>query len=557
MPSAFLSQLALVLGVAFAIIALFERLRLPPALGLLIAGVVLGPSTLGALSDPEGIRLLGELGVILLLFAIGLEFSPKELWLLRYPALLGGSLQILSTIGLAALIWHGVADASVPAALSAGFIVCLSSTALGLQLLSKQGELSTVHGRAALGVLLFQDLAIGPLILAMETLRSNTHSSNAAAFLVHFGAVLTGAVLLFLLVRWGVPLLLRGLRLPISRELVVLLALSLGIGSAVLSEHLNIPTGLGALLAGLALSGIRERYHLTFAIEPFRDAFAAVFFLAVGLSLSASLWQMWASVVLLAVAIVLGKALLVTVLFVLLRYPLRTALLTAVLLSNIGEFSFVLVSIGSRTELLSAATTQQLLEALVLSMVLTPVLYSIAERFAPSASPTAAELPASDVLVIGYGVSGQNVCEVLRSVGISFAVMELNPRTVAELRARGERVIQGDCTDERALRRAGADQARVIVLAISDTLRLPQAVAVARTVAPEAFIIVRTRFVAQIEPLYDAGASAVVAEEFEASLHIIAILMRQLGMPEESIAEVQERFRSEHYQRFHHGAVQE
>jgi CPA2 family monovalent cation:H+ antiporter-2 len=228
-----------------------------------------------------------------------------------------------------------------------------------------------------------------------------------------------------------------------------------------------------------------------------------------------------------------------------------------VLLSNIGEFSFVLVSIGSWTELLSAATTQQLLGALVLSMMLTPVLYSIAERFAPSASPTAAELPASDVLVIGYGVSGQNVCEVLRSVGISFAVMELNPRTVAELRARGERVIQGDCTDERALRRAGADQARVIVLAISDTLRLPQAVTVARTVAPEAFIIVRTRFVAQIEPLYDAGASAVVAEEFEASLHIIAILMRQLGMPEESIAEVQERFRSEHYQRFHYGAVQE
>ncbi|MEN3026198.1 MAG: cation:proton antiporter [Chlorobiota bacterium] len=553
MEALFLRDFLLLLGLAFLLTAISERLGIPSVLGLLLCGLIVGPAGLGLITTPEAIQLVSDIGIVLLLFVLGLEFSFRRLWQLRRIALLGGILQMGLATLLGTALWLLWIRGSPVEAFGVGMIASMSSTAVGLWLLTKHDELSTPHGRLAFSILLAQDVAVAPLVLVLRllSLLTTQRVSTVGAILQDLLVLTAAAALLLISLKVVAHFLVRLLRLTKSREAFVLLGLTVGVGAAAISEQLGLSSALGAFLAGLFFSGFQERYRLISAVEPFRDALASLFFLSVGLLLS-SLPPI-SIVVPLALALFAAKLLAVVVPARVLKYPLRTSLLTGVLLASVGEFSLLGLGVGAQMGLFSTSTQELFRSILLISVFATVILYQLLrqQRIGVSSPPPISDQTLSDhVLLIGYGVTGQTLHAVLKETGLPYAILELNPRTVERLRTAGEPVFLGDCTDETSLRQAGVQRARAVVVAISDTLLVPRAIGLIRSLNPTAFIAARTRYVAHIEPLYTAGASLVVAEEFEASLYLLGALLRHLGMPLERIASVCEHFRSEHYALF-------
>lgn len=553
MGTHFLSNLVALLGSAFLITALSERFRIPPIVGLLVGGLVLGPAGLGLITEVRAIHLLADLGVVLLLFVLGLEFSVQRLWQLRRIALVGGVLQM----GLATVIGVALSPlftaATLAEALSLGLVICVSSTAVGLRLLQEKAEVTSPHGQIAFSISLAQDVAVAPILVLIRSLGILSHGSSSVGSILRELLTLCGAAIglfvgLFLLLRLLVPLLRSGS----SREAFVLLGVSTGVGAALFAEHIGLSPALGAFAAGLMLSRYNERYRLMSAVEPFRDTFASLFFLSVGLLLTPPLPI--GPLLGLSALLFGGKFLAAYFPARLSGYPHRSALLAGLLLASIGEFSIVSLTVASTAGLFSPETQQLLRGAVIVSMLLSTLLYPLARQrvFGRGRYPkvSAEDVLSEHILLIGYGITGKTLHRVLKETGLPYAILELNPFTVAQLRAAGEPALLGDCTDETSLRHAGADRARAVLVAISDTLVVPRAVGLIRTLNPTAFIAARTRFVAHIEPLYAAGASFVVAEEFEASLYLLEVLLRHLGMSPESLMVLQERFRAEHYALF-------
>lgn len=553
MDSTLLRDLVLLGAVAFFLTALADRFRFPPLIGLLTAGILLGPAGFSVIESSTSIQLLAELGITLLLFTLGLEFSLHTLWQTRRLSLLGGILQLGVTTLFTLLLWILWQKASIAEALGFGLVAALSSTAVGLRLLLEHGDFEAPHGRAAFSILLFQDAAVAPILLFLQLL-GDIQQAGVWQILRSFALLLGTAVALFALLRLLIGLLTRVLRLSASREALLLMGLTIGIGAGLLSHSLGLSAALGAFIAGLLLSGLQERYRLIATVEPFRDAFSNLFFLSVGLLLTPAFFTQVAAVFAVASLLFGGKLLIVLGLMRALRYPLRSAFLTGLLLGSVGEFAVVGFLVGSSQGLFRAELLQIGSGVVAITMVLSAVLYSTLRKYRlPLSSTTLPAAPQSlerHVLIIGYGITGQAIHAAVKAAGLPYTILELNPFTVARLHEAGEPVIHGDCTDEGSLRRAGADRAAIIVVAISDSLLLPKAVSLLRMLNPSALLAVRTRFVAHIEPLYAAGASVVVAEEFEATLYLLALLLRHLGVPEERVAALQEQFRAQHYELF-------
>ncbi len=548
-----LYNLLFLLGLAFVLTALSDQLGIPHTLTLAVGGLIVGPAGIGLVSSSDSVKLLADIGLILLLFTVGLEFSFRRLFYLRWIALWGGSLQMgLSTL-IGCAIWFLWKQSSFIEALAIGLLCSMSSTAIGLGLLVKGGEIEAPHGRLAFSILLAQDIAL-PLVLVLIRLLgflSSQKSPSVSSLLFEVALIIGAGVLLFLLLRLLIHTLVRLLRLTTSREAFVLLGLTVGIGAALLSDSWNLSPALGAFLAGILFSDFQERYRLASVVEPFRDAFGSVFFFSVGLLIGTLPPLGW----LIALSMVLfGAKLIATMLPArLLGYALRPALLSAILLASLGEFTLVGLHVGSELELFSSETQELLRGAFIGSVLLTGLLYQGFRRRIPQRPPSdspLSEVPTEHVLIIGYGVTGATVHAVIKDASFPYAILELNPFTVTRLQAAGEPAFLGDCTDEKSLRRAGADRARAIVVAISDTLLLLQAVGLLRSLNPTAFIAVRTRYVAHVEPLYTAGASLVVAEELEASLYLLKSLLRHLDIPVQNITALSERFRAQHYALF-------
>ncbi len=552
MDSTLFRDIVLLGAVAFVITALSDRLRLPPLLGLLVAGFALGPAGFSVVQHPRSISLLAELGITLLLFTLGLEFSVQALWQSRRLALLGGALQLGVTTLFVFLLWLLWGKGSWADSLALGLIAALSSTAVGLRLLLEHGDIEAPHGRAAFSVLLFQDMAVAPILLFVQVVGRAQHAP-LWQLLSSFGLLLGAGVAFFLALRMLIRLLKSLLHLSASREALVLMGLTLGIGSAVVSHSLGLSATLGAFVAGLLLSDFRERYRLMTTVEPFRDAFSSLFFLSIGLLVGPGFSSTLGASLGIAGILFAGKLASVVGLMRAFRYPLRTALLTGISLASVGEFAIAGLLIGTSHGLFASELMQLGSGTIAATMLLTALLYRFARRRPlPSTAARRAyrQHQEGHVVIIGYGITGQAIHAAVKLAGLPYVIVELNPFTAARLEEAGEPVVLGDCTDEHTLRSAGAERAAIIVVAISDTLLLPKAVGILRSLNPSAFLAVRTRFVAHIEPLYAAGASAVVAEEFEAALHLLALFLRHLAVPEERIAELQQRLRSQHYELF-------
>ncbi len=553
----FLSQALTVLAAALAVTLLSARLRVPPVVGFLLSGVLIGPSGLALVAEVERVEAFAEIGVVLLLFVIGLQLNPQEMKGLGRSFVAGGSLQWgLTTVATTAV---GVAvGLPLVNALFIGFVVSLSSTAVVLKQYQERRETSTPQGRLVLGVLLFQDLLIVPVI-ALTPLLAGTVAASAKDLVLRFGGALAVVSLVFFAGRALMPRLARLVAATRARELFVLGALTTCLAMAWFTARLEFSLALGAFLAGLLIAETDYAHQVIADIGPFRDLFASIFFVSIGMLLDLSqAMEHLPLVIVLASLLIVGKALLALAAFKLAGFTTRIAVVSAIGLAQIGEFSFVLMEVGRAHGLLEAGRFQLLLMAAVITIAATPFLVRLAEVAGRQAARMASardhgESPAAEgrsghVLIVGYGMNGSILARVLSAVRIPHVILELNPDTVRRAREQGVPIIFGDATRRDLLLEAGVERARMVVFAVSDFNAVLLSLPLVRELAPEAETIVRTRMFTEIEQLRRAGADQVVAEEFESAIEIFTRVLAAYHVPRNIIRAETRVLRGEAYE---------
>lgn len=515
------SVIALVISIALVAGIVLERFRQNAVVGYLLAGVVLGPGGLGWVKTGAGVEAVAGLGVALLLFTIGLEFSWKRLKAFGRLALGGGTLQVAATLGLfaAACLWMGLPRR---AALVLGAAVSMSSTAVAVRVLVSRAELDSVHGRSTLGISLLQDIAVVPLLLVVGALSGE---AQGPAALHQFGLqLLRGAVLVAAVMVAGRYLLPPLLHLAASlknRDLPVLLAIAVFLVVIWASRELGQSPILGAFIAGMLLAETPFAEQIRADVIPLRAGFVTVFFASMGLLVEAAAPKLLITAVLPAAAIVAGKAAIAAAAVALFRVPAGAAAATGLSLANVGEFSFVLAQTARQAQILSEDVFQVFLMASLVTLLATPYLIAAASHVAahwrPRPGAGAARdsdwsPPAGHVVVVGYGPAGQAVAEALEAARAGYVILELNPRTVAACRNRRS-IALGDATQPEILDHAGVRSARALVITLPDTAAVRQIIRQAKALAPAVPVIARARHHIAVEELLGAGADAVVDEE--------------------------------------------
>ena len=537
------------LAVAAAIIC--HRLNLPLSIGLLLAGVLAGPDALGLVRNAHQIEVVSEIGVVLLLFVIGLEFSLADLAHMRRQFIIGGSIQFFGTAAAIGGLTY-VLGSSWQQSLYLGFVVALSSTAVVLKMLQDRAELDAPHGRAVLASLIYQDIAVVPVMLMAPLLAGASGASGAASAFGLVGRIVAVAAFAFVAYRWVVPLILEKITATRSTEAFLLGVITLCIGIAVLTQSLGLSLALGAFLAGLIISESDYSHQAVTAMLPFRDVFMSLFFISVGMLLDIGyLLENPVRLALLTVGILALKPAIAAAGSLVLGLPLRSAIIGGLMLGQVGEFSLVATQAGVAAGLFGGDVFQTVLDTAVLSMLLTPVLFAIGPRLAEAAIKTplirlerggfsparvgAAHAYFGHVLIVGYGVTGQNVARTARLADVPYAVVELNAALVRVGTERGDPIHFGDATQESILRHVDADKARAIVVAINDPAATRRIVELARRIAPDAYIIVRSRYLREVEPLTMLGADEVIADELEVSIEVFSRALSRMLVPREDI----------------------
>lgn len=560
-----LSEILKIFGLSVGVIFLCHKVRVPPIVGFLLTGVIAGPYGLKLVSAVHEVETMAEVGVVLLLFTIGLELSIGDLVRMSRNVLLGGGAQVLLTIGVFAALALGLGQ-SVSSGVFLGFLAALSSTAIVLKILQQRAEMDSVHGRVALSVLIFQDLVIVPMMLLVPFLADAGGSGLSFLWPLAKGFGLVGLV--FILARKVVPPLLHSIVQTRSRELFLISILALCLSTAFLTSHLGLSLSLGAFLAGLVLSESEYSLSALEGILPFRDVFTSLFFISVGMLLDMGFLFGNLSQVAGATGAVLAlKALATGLAAYLLGYPVGPAVMVGLALCQVGEFSFVLAKVGLAHGLLGADGYQLFLAASILTMGLTPPLIALAPRagqwvgglslvarmpkrpFEREMERTGqAQAGLSDHLVIvGFGVGGRHLASAAKSFGIAYRVVEMNPDTVRHSAAQGEPITYGDASQTAVLEHVGVAQARVLAIVVSDPVSIRRITDSARRLNPGLHIITRTRFQSEIGPLMDLGASDVVPEEFETSIEIFTRVMMRYLVPRADIEGFTESVRAEGY----------
>ncbi len=541
-----LRELIILLAVSLPITFLFHKAKLPALVGFLITGVLIGPHGTAVITETQAVERLADVGVVLLLFTVGLEFSIEDIMRSGRQLLLGGGTQVVLTVGAVA----GIAllfGYPMTQALFFGFLASLSSTAIVLKMYSDRAELDTAHGRLSTGILLFQDMAVVPMMLLLPVLgqAGTAGEITPVSVMMSLGKAVLGLAVVFLAARQIVPFLLHHVIRLRNREMFFLLVVLLCLGTAWITFSLGLSLALGAFLAGLIIAESEYSHQIVADILPFRDYFASIFFISVGMLLKTDYFLMhWPLLIGLTTVLALLKTGLVTVTAAVLRYPVRSALLSGLALAQVGEFSFLLADQGSRFGLIAGNTFQAFINTSILTMIATPFIMHVAPWFAdrirlprPDSTDNANVCSLTGhTIIAGYGLNGRNLARTLRATRIPYTVLEVNADTIRKARDDGEPIIYGDITREDVLVRAGADCARVIVFAISDFSATRMAIRFVRSINPSIFILVRTRYAAEVDELLKLGADQVIAEEFETSIEIFSRVLHQYHVPGNIIA---------------------
>ncbi len=568
MHEAFHGELIVVLALAIGIILLFRRLKLPNVLGFIIAGMLAGPHALGWVEKVETVETLAELGVIFLLFVIGMEFSLKKLASIGATVFIGGSLQALLTTALVAGIGR-LLGLPIPAAVFIGFLVTLSSTAIVLRILQEQGRTDTPYGRITAAILIFQDIIVVPMMLVTPMLAGQSSDIGHDLFMLLVKMVLL-IVAVYVGGRFGVPRLLRVVSKGRNKELFIITIVVLCFSAAWATSAMGLSLALGAFFAGLIISETDQAYHATGIVQPFHELFMSFFFVSIGMLVDPGLFASKPLTVFgLALLVVLVKTVAAFFAVWVLRHPVATALRCGIALFQVGEFAFVLAITGLSTGLLSRDHHQIFLAVSILSMGATPfAMRSIDElvrrvfgvflpasvmhrmdgimRVRKDVEKTDGRVLKDHVVIVGYGLNGQNVALAAQSARIRCAVIEEDADLAEKARGQGLHVVVGDGSNDHVLEKAHVEQARVVVIAIADA-DITRRITASVRAHTSAYIIVRTRYVREIEANLKAGANEVIPEEFETSIEIFYRVLRKYLVPERSIQELVSHIRGDHY----------
>jgi len=555
-----LIDIVAILAAAMVIVLISRLLKMPSVVGLLLTGVVIGPHASGLVADVHEVEVLAEVGVILLLFTIGLEFSLKKLLTMKRMVLLGGTMQCGFTILIAALVCRPLAG-DFRTSVYIGFLLALSSTAVVLKLLQERGEMNSPPGRISLSILIFQDVAVVPLMLAVPLLAGQGGDPARSA-----GLLLTKGVGVFALVGagavWIVPRLLGAVARTRDRELFLLTIVVLCFAVALLTYSIGLSLALGAFLAGLVISESEYSHQAVASVLPFKDLFTSFFFISIGMLLDLSYVLHGPHLVLLGLAaVLLVKLLAAAGAGLLLGLPLRTALLGGLILSQIGEFSFIMSKVGLDHGFLAGEGYQLFLAVTVLSMALTPLFFirgpALADflaglrwlapirhglyRTAPDTKPEEHQELTDHLVIVGFGLGGRQVAQAARTWDIPYVVMEMNPDTVETEKAKGVPIFYGDAGQATILDHARVKHARVVVVAVPDPVVTRRITRVVRDLAPDAEIIVRSKYFLDYEELLRQGASQVVVEEYESAIELFTLALEHYYVDREEV----ERFTGE------------
>jgi len=537
-----LTQVLIMLAASVFVVTLARRLRLPAILGYLIVGMALGPHAFALISDSATTRELPELGIVFLLFMLGLEFSLPRMVAMRREVFGLGALQVLATVGAFALIGHLLGLSWVFAALAGGSIA-MSSTAIILHQLTDRGEINRTHGRLAFAMLLFQDLAFVPLLALASDLPNGQGAFSAGGAIA---AVLTGAAAVAVVLaagRWLLRPLFHEIAHSRLRELFTLAVLFVVLASSWISYVAGLSLALGAFLAGMMLAETEYRHQIEAVIRPFRDILLGLFFISIGMLLDVRLLaQHFALVSALLVGLLLVKATIASLAARLFVSSTFKAVRTGIVVAIGGEFGIALLTILLENGGASAELTQPLL---VLSMVLSPLILNnnraiarlvLGERgprppvLAPEQSATGAIAQREHIILCGFGRVGQNVARVLESQGFEYIAMDLDPARIRAARQAGDPVLFGDSSDEEMLIQAGIERASAVVISFSAPAVALGIVRSARRLRAGVPILVRTADDGRMQELKDAGATEVVPETFEASLTLVSQVLMLLDV---------------------------
>lgn len=557
-----LNELALIAGLGVVVSVLLAKLQLPTVAGLLSAGALLGPHAFGLVRSADTIEALAEIGVVLLLFTIGLEFSLERLSRILRTVAVGGVLQLGLTCGTTVLIAVLLGE-PVRRGVFYGFVVTLSSTAIVLRALAERSELDAPHGRFIVGTLIFQDLAVVPMVLVVPLLAASTASAGSAAMEIPLALAKAVAVVVATIVvaRLVVPRILDFVDASRSREVFLLAVLGLCIGTAWLTSRAGLSLALGAFLGGMVVAGTEYGHRAMGDILPLRDVFVSIFFVSLGMLFDVNVVIAHpVAVALLLSGFLIGKAALASLSALAMGFPARVALLAGVGLAQFGEFGFVLARLGETSGVVDSAKLGPLLAAGILSMFLTPLLVRLAPHFAAGERLLAplerhiggsdlgeadarAGVPSDHVVVVGFGLAGRLAVRALAGCGTAYVILELNAETVRTARAAGEPAFYADATSVEALGHAHLAGARALLVLINDPSAVERIAETAKRVAPHVPIVTRTRYDAERAGLLQRGVSDVIVEEVEGAIEIVARLLRRLDVPGAMVDEQIEKTR--------------
>ncbi|MBI4823377.1 MAG: cation:proton antiporter [Nitrospirae bacterium] len=559
METEFLTALVLMLGVSALSVFLLGRLRIPSLIGFIVAGALIGPHGLGIIGDIRNVEILADIGIILLLFTVGIEFSIRNLLKMRRAVIYGGGSQVLLSI-MASTVAVYAFTGDLGKSIFAGFLIALSSTAIVLKLLLERGEMDSPHGRMMVGILIFQDLCVVPFMLLIPFLTgSRIDMLTIGLTMLKAGVIIT---LVLISAKWIVPKVLHQVVHTRGRELFTITIIFLCLGIALLTSKFGLSLALGAFLAGLIISESEYSYQATSEILPFKNSFLGIFFVSVGMLIDTGYIGDNLLKIIVAVLVIFGIKALTTIASMLsIGNTPRASLHIGIGLMQIGAFSFVLAVAGKEVGLIQQDTYQMFLSASVITMALAPLLL----KSAPDVSAwLTAKKPlkrlsrlrkeeifpkgrSNHVIIIGFGLNGRNLANVLRKTDIPYVILELNSDTVGEEKKKGQPIYFGDGTQKEILEKLGIKEAKVLVVAISDPVSTRNIVAVAKKENPRIHIVVRTRYLSEVDDLRSLGTEEVIPEEFETSVEIFSRVLHHYRLPINVITEHTEDIRKDSY----------
>lgn len=548
--------------IAVFLLIILYRVRIPSVVAFLIAGFLAGPSGLGLITSEESIAFFAELGVIFLLFTIGLEFSVSRILKSRRYVLIGGLVQVFSTIIIWTLLMT-ITGMELYHAFFWGMLVSLSSTAIVMKVLADRMEVDSPHGRATLGILIFQDIIVIPMVMITPFLAGNSDSDVSLMKLL-VGAFVILAVV-YISARYVVPaLLLHAARLK-NREMFLFIVMGTCLMVAFLTSEFGLSLALGAFLAGIIISESEYSTHAMSSILPFRDLFTSFFFISIGMIFNVQNFLQNPLLIAELVLLIIGvKYAAGTLAALLAGMAPRACVMTGLSLSQIGEFSFVLATTGTTLGFFAQESYQLFLNVSVVTMGLAPVLMNLSGRLiSPLSSPLCKILPdrnyvdeeeekglENHIIIVGYGLNGKNVARSADIAGVPYQIIEMNPDTVREERKSGKCIMFGDAAQSEVLKKAGIAKARVMVIVVNDPFSTQQIVQTARMMSPVVHIIVRTRYMGEVATLMELGADEVIPEEFETAVEIFSRILYTYLIPTNEIEHLVGEIRSGGYEMF-------